>query len=184
MKKTYQNKILFYYNISDNGIFPNSIFPVILYKSVFNLPLLNPGSFIVTKFNNNSWENFWKGGVFDYHHYHSTAHEVLGAYKGNTKLQLGGEYGIVIEVEAGDVLVIPAGVAHKNLNPKNKFKCVGAYPKGTNYDMNYGRSSERPFADENIKKTPLPITDPVFGNDGPLIALWKIRFKLQKELLK
>jgi uncharacterized protein YjlB len=180
MKTTYQTKIIFHYHIHDNGVFPNNTLPVILYKSVFELPLLNPGGFIITEFKNNSWENAWKNGVYDYHHYHSTAHEVLGIYRGNAKLLLGGEDGIVIEAEQGDALVIPAGVSHKNISPGAKFKCVGAYPEGQNYDMNYGAATERPKTDENIKEVPLPLMDPVFGQGGPLIELWKVRFTTQK----
>jgi uncharacterized protein YjlB len=174
MKITYQNKIIFYYLISDNGIFPNSHLPVILYKSVFELPLLNPGRFIITALKNNLWENSWKNGVYNYNHYHSTAHEVLAVYKGKTKLLLGGENGLVVEIETGDVLVIPAGVAHKNITPENKFKCVGAYPKGQDYDMNYGKAGERPGTDENINKLRLPLMDPVFGVNGPIMDLWHI----------
>jgi uncharacterized protein YjlB len=174
MKTTYKDKIIFHYIIHDDGTFPNSTLPVILYKSVLDLPILNPGGFVITEFKNNFWENSWKDGVYDYHHYHSTAHEVLGIYKGSTKLILGGENGLIIEVETGDVLVIPAGVAHKNLTPDNKFRCVGAYPQGQNYDMNYGKPGERPATDENIKTVPLPKADPVFGEAGPLIDLWKI----------
>lgn len=81
-------------------------------------------------------------------------------------------------------MVIPAGVAHKNLSPANKFKCIGAYPTGQNYAMNYGDPSERPEADFNIKNLPLPVADPVFGEDGPLINLWKVKFTAQHIPLK
>jgi uncharacterized protein YjlB len=184
MKTTFQDKIVFHYYIHDDGIFPNSSLPVILYKSALELPLLNPAGFIITIFKNNSWENSWKNGVFDYHHYHSTAHEVLGVYNGSTKLLLGGDNGIVVEIEAGDVLVLPAGVAHKNISPGNKFKCVGAYPAGQNYAMNYGHPSERPEADYHIKNVPLPMADPVFGEEGPLISLWKVKFTVQHSPVK
>jgi uncharacterized protein YjlB len=175
MKTNFKNKLVFHYHLHDDGIFPNSVLPVVLYKSAFELPLLNPGGSVITHLKKNFWENSWKNGVYDYHHYHSTAHEIIVAYKGNAKLMLGGENGIVIELETGDALVIPAGVAHKNISPDNKFKCVGAYPKGQDYDMNYGKPVERPAADENIKTVPLPLTDPVFGDSGPLFDLWKIK---------
>ena len=74
--------------------------------------------------------------------------------------------------EAGDVIIIPAGVSHKNLDQSPDFRCVGAYPKGQSPDMKYGNPTERPDADERIKKVPLPKTDPVFGKAGPLIRLW------------
>lgn len=39
-------------------------------------------------------------------------------------------------------------------------------------DMNYGAASERPRADENIKKLALPVTDPLYGPSGVLIGEW------------
>ncbi|MGD8650012.1 MAG: hypothetical protein PVJ77_25990, partial [Desulfobacterales bacterium] len=73
---------------------------------------------------------------------------------------------------AGDVIIIPAGVAHKNLNQSLDFRCVGAYPAGQSPDMQYGKPSERPSADQNIRSVPLPETDPVFGKKGPLLEIW------------
>jgi uncharacterized protein YjlB len=71
------------------------------------------------------------------------------------------------------VIIIPAGVAHKNLNSTNDFRCVGAYPVGQHYDMNYGKKHERPEADNNIRKLPLPPTDPVYGLNGKLFTFWR-----------
>lgn len=85
---------------------------------------------------------------------------------------LGGPGQFETELEKGDVVVIPAGVAHKNLGDSGDFACVGAYPNGQAYDMNYGREGERPDVDENIKNTPLPQLDPLFGSSGPLVELW------------
>jgi hypothetical protein len=64
-------------------------------------------------------------------------------------VQLGGERGVVQEVHPGDVIIIPAGVAHKNLGPTADFGVVGAYPEGQDWDINYGRPGERPRADNN-----------------------------------
>jgi len=72
----------------------------------------------------------------------------------------------------GDVLVIPAGVAHKNLGASADLGVVGAYPRGQSPDMNDGHDGERPRADQNIAQVPLPAADPVFGVDGPLMRQW------------
>ena len=79
----------------------------------------------------------------------------------------------MVTAHSGDVIIIPAGVAHKNIDQSPDFKVVGAYPKGQTWDMNYGKSDERPLADERIKKVPLPMHDPVFGKTGPLMRLWQ-----------
>jgi uncharacterized protein YjlB len=60
-----------------------------------------------------------------------------------------------------------------NLGKEDDVICVGGYPDGREYDMNYGKAGERPKADNNIAATPLPPTDPVFGKNGPLLKLWK-----------
>jgi len=37
-----------------------------------------------------------------------------------------------------------------------------------------GRAGERPQADANIARVPLPAGDPVFGRAGPLREQWKL----------
>ncbi len=109
------------------------------------------------------------------HHYHSTAHEALGVYAGSARVQLGGESGPVFEIRAGDVVVIPAGVAHKRVASTAEFGVVGAYPDGQRPDMCYGSDGERPGTDENIRRVPAPRKDPVFGDEGPLLDVWMRR---------
>jgi uncharacterized protein YjlB len=79
-----------------------------------------------------------------------------------------------VRLEKGDVLIIPAGTAHKNLGKQNSVKCVGAYPEGMDFDMNYGKPGERPQMDKNIYKVKLPSKDPVFGKHGQLENFWKL----------
>lgn len=160
------------YRLSDNGIFPNSHLPALLYKKVFTTSE-NSSKAIIQAFAKNNWTNNWTGGVYTYHHYHSITHEALGIYKGQTVLQLGGEDGIKLTVEAGDVLIIPAGVAHKNLGKENDISCVGGYPNGQDFDINKGNAGERPGTDRNIAAVPLPETDPVTGKSGGLTTIWK-----------
>jgi uncharacterized protein YjlB len=85
---------------------------------------------------------------------------------------LGGPEGQGFDVRAGDVIVIPAGVAHKRLNSTGDFLVVGCYPPGQQMDLLRGQPGDRPKADENIAKVPLPGSDPVGGTSGPLPALW------------
>lgn len=159
--------------LRDDGVFPNNAdLPVLVYRSVLELPVLFPSKHIVKLFKNNGWENAWKDGVYDFHHYHSKTHEVLGVYKGYTTLLIGGKNGIRIRLQKGDVIIIPAGVAHKNIEPEAPFKCVGAYPKGFFFDMKTGEPSERPKADQNIAAVPIPPSDPVFGINGELKKYW------------
>ena len=158
--------------LKDDGVFPNSRFPALLYKGVLDIPLLFPAAHVKNVFEKNGWSNNWDAGIFEYHHYHSITHEVLGIYKGRTKVQLGGPAGKIIFIEKGDVLVIPAGVAHKNMGAENSVGVIGAYPEGRDYDMNYGKPGERPRTDQNIKKVPVPSGDPLGWKNG-LTQIWK-----------
>ena len=160
--------------LPDDGTFPNNDkLPVLVYKKVIDIPAQNPAGAVERIFHDNGWGGSWRNGIYSYQHYHSTAHEVLGIFSGEVNVQLGGPKGITINGSAGDVIIIPAGVAHKNLGSSADFACVGAYPPGQSWDMNYGKPGERPRADQNIAKVPLPGNDPVFGKDGPLVDKWK-----------
>ncbi|MCW3077695.1 MAG: cupin protein [Bacteroidetes bacterium] len=161
------------YHINDNGIFPNSELPVIIYKRVLDLPYLFASNAVRKLFKSNNWKNSWKSGVFEYHHYHSITHEVMGVAGGSTTILFGGDSGIKIVIEKGDVIIIPAGVAHKNLGKQNQVTCIGAYPEGKEYDMNYGKPGERPATDNKVKQAPRPLTDPVFGVNAGIAEYWK-----------
>jgi uncharacterized protein YjlB len=156
----------------DDGTYPNNRLPLVLFKQINSgTPTIDP-AIIETLFHGNNWVNSWRNGLYPFHHYHSTAHEVLGVYSGWVKAQLGGPSGRIFIIEAGDVAIVPAGVAHKNVDQSHDFKVLGAYPAGQIPDMKYGKRGERPGADENIKSVRLPANDPVYGKTGPLMQQW------------
>lgn len=68
--------------------------------------------------------------------------------------------------------MLPAGVAHKNCGAGTDLLVVGAYPEDQEWDLLRGRPGERPEADRNIARVPLPAMDPVYGADGPLGTRW------------
>jgi uncharacterized protein YjlB len=141
---------------------PNNRLPVLIYRG-------ERGRF-ESVFSGNGWVGIWRNGVYDFHHYHSNAHEVLGIEAGNATLQLGGDEGQQVEISAGDVLVLPAGTGHKRLRRSHDLLVVGAYPRGQDsYDLCRDRSPE---AELRITKVKLPETDPVRGPGGPLLSLW------------
>jgi uncharacterized protein YjlB len=149
---------------------PNSTLPVLIYRGVLADDATNKAGGFDALFEANGWTGIWRDGVYDYNHYHSNAHEVLGVAKGSAELQLGGDGGKSVKVEAGDVVVLPAGTGHRRISKSENFVVIGAYPAGQqHYDICRNRSPE---AELRIIKTKLPDTDPVHGKQGPLLELW------------
>ena len=156
----------------DDGKIPNSKFPLLLYRNAFAERQETGAAWLEQKFASHNWTNSWRNGVYSFHHYHSTSHEVLGIYAGTALLHLGGEQGQKVKVSAGDIIVIPAGVGHKNLG-STSLGVVGAYPDGRNWDLNRGLEGERPQADKNIAALPIPSADPLLGKNEGLTKIWK-----------
>lgn len=155
--------------LHDDGVIPNHpTLPVLIYQGVW---ADNPSS-AEQKMNDHRWGNSWVNGVFDYHHYHSNAHEALAVISGSVQIILGGEHGQVVTLQAGDIVVLPAGTGHKRLHASLDFRIAGAYPAGMKYNTRTGGPNERPQALCEIQEVPLPDTDPVYGEDGPLLKLW------------
>ena len=159
--------------LKDNGVFPNNeMLPLLVYRKALELPERDPAALLGDVFEQNHWPGAWRNGIFGFHHYHSTAHEVLGIYGGEAEVQFGGDDGITLTVCTGDVVIIPAGVAHKNLGSSREFGVVGAYPQGQRPDTCYGKPQERARADRNITTLALPLADPVYGADGIVQRYW------------
>jgi uncharacterized protein YjlB len=160
------------YRFEDDGRIPNNAaLPLLVYPGVLGHEQQRAHT-IEARFEDNEWGGTWVNGVFHYHHYHSTAHEALGVVSGSATIQFGGEQGELITVEAGDVVVIPAGVGHRNHKATADFRIVGAYPAGQSWDLCTGKPEERPDVLTNIRQVPLPQTDPVYGTQGPLLEAW------------
>src|SRR5438045_8850823 len=101
-------------NFNDDGIFPNSRLPLLVYQHAITTDAKDPSSIFEQRFAGNDWTNSWRDGIYSFPHYHSTSHEVLGVYSGAATLRLGDEQGKNTEVHAGEQMGIPAGVAQQN----------------------------------------------------------------------
>lgn len=154
-----------------NGFPNNERCPVLVYRHAFDQPV-SPHT-IEQRFTSNGWTNGWRAGVYSFDHFHSTAHEALGCFAGSAQLQLGGPNGQSLRLTAGDVVVIPAGVAHKSISSSDDFCVVGAYAEGKNYDMNYGDAGEKQTVERQLAALPLPKKDPLTGGPAPLLTFWK-----------
>jgi uncharacterized protein YjlB len=161
--------------LADDGDIPNNErLPLILYKGAVDVSGPDPDGAFEEVFHANGWGNGWRGAaIFSFHHYHARAHEVVGIAQGRARLQFGGPEGPVIDVEAGDAALIPAGVGHCRLDDEPGLSVVGAYPPGQAPDMNREGETDRAGIRARIAEVALPLSDPLMGKDGPAITLWR-----------
>jgi uncharacterized protein YjlB len=125
-------------------------------------------------FGSNGWGASWRDGIYDYVHYHSRIHEVLGIAGGHAKVQFGGKRGRSLALKAGDVAILPTGTGHQCLSATQDFLVVGAYPPSGRYDV-CTSSKDHERALKTIPKVGRPRKDPVFGGNGPLSKAWNRR---------
>jgi uncharacterized protein YjlB len=153
------------------GAVPNNIrFPALVYQHAFPAELADLTDAMEQRFAQHGWPPAWRNGIYDFHHYHSQGHEVLGIAKGSAELVLGGEGGRDLDVSAGDVLLLPAGTGHRRLRASSDFLVVGAYPRGQSGDIL--RDAPTAAIRAAIAGLARPPSDPVFGRDGPMQEHW------------
>jgi uncharacterized protein YjlB len=159
--------------LSRNGWVPNNDrLPVLLYRRAFAVEgAADPAAPLERTFGRNGWPAQWRNDVYGFHHYHSNVHEILGFAAGTARLILGGEGGPEITVNAGDVIVLPAGCGHCKTHGSADFLAVGAYPPGQNWHTCCSPPSALEL--ERIRTLTFPNSDPVTGTSGPLTRHWR-----------
>ena len=159
---------------ADDGRIPNNPkLPLILYRGAIDLAgSPDPETLIEKTFADNGWGDMWRNGIYPYVHFHSMIHEVIGIARGRAKVRFGGDNGEEIDIAPGDVVILPAGTGHQCLKHSRDLVVIGAYPPSGKYNL-CRTKAERAKAVAAIRKVPLPLIDPAFGPQGPLLALWR-----------
>jgi uncharacterized protein YjlB len=162
------------FRFTDDGLVPNNpTLPFLVYRGAVDVAGPDPAAAIERRFGTHGWGDMWRNGIYPFTHYHSRIHEALGVARGRARVRFGGKTGEELEIEAGDVAVLPAGTGHQRLSASADLLVVGAYPPQGTYDLCRATPSEHARAVTTIPLVPLPVTDPLYGADGPLIALWR-----------
>ena len=162
--------------IPAHGLIPNTSIqnkPMMIYHAAFNSK--PPASAIEEHLSSiGAVQPQWRYTMYSTSHFHSTSHEVLGIASGEARLCFGHERNpkrVEEVVKAGDVVVLPAGVAHRLLEDlAGGFQMVGSYPKGCNWDMCYGNKGEEEKI-ESIKELRWFQKDPIYGHEGPALEV-------------
>lgn len=167
------------HHIPAHSLTPNTSLqhkPLLIYKSAFRFPsgtTLNSVASTIESHLSTTGVVVpqWRYTMYSTSHFHSTSHEVLAITHGRARLCFGHEDNpdrVMEEVGRGDVIVLPAGVAHRLWEDLDGgFEMVGSYPKGCGWDMCYGRQGEE-HAWERIKGLRWFGKDPVYGDQGPV----------------
>lgn len=162
------------FRFDDDGDVPNSRLPLIVYSGAIDPRKGDAALAFEQLFGSNGWGNGWRNGIFPFHHYHSTAHEVLGIAAGTAEVRFGGEAGKTLTVKAGDAVLIPAGVGHKRLSSDPDLLVIGAYPRGQHADLMREGAEDTAGIRRRIATVRMPATDPVGGASGPAMKLWQV----------
>jgi len=149
---------------------PNNPLPVLIYRSAFSATENDLATQMERVFIENSWPPQWRDGIYPFHHYHSTAHEVLGIATGQVDVILGGEGGHALTARTGDVLVLPAGTGHCRISASDDLLVIGAYPPGEHWDI--CRTPATTEVLDRMRRVKFPASDPVTGPKGALPKLW------------
>lgn len=164
------------HRFSDDGIIPNHpSWPLVIYRgAVQPSKEFEAGVVIDTLFESNGWGRSWRDTVYDFVHYHSQIHEVLGVARGQATLEFGGIKGQRLKLNTGDIAILPAGTGHRLIEATKDFLVVGAYPSTGTYDE-CTDTRDRQDAVTRIKKVKRPDSDPVYGKAGGIVKLWRPR---------
>jgi uncharacterized protein YjlB len=159
----------------DDGTIPNNpALPMLYFQAALSfVGSPDPERVVEGVFRHNGWGHFWRNGIYPYVHYHSLIHEAMGIARGRAKVRFGGLGGREIDMAAGDIVVLPAGVGHQCLWADPNLMVIGAYPAHGEYNLCRGSKSEHKAALKTIPLVPLPDADPVYGKNGPLKRLWR-----------
>lgn len=137
----------------------NQTLPVLVYAEVFSGAEVTQN--LERLFAENGWSGLWRNGVFDYQHYHTGAHEVLGIGCGSGKCRCA----LAIAWCCLRVRVI------KTLDRRQISSSLGHIPPDRHADIQRAKPSSEQL--DTIADVGLPSSDPVQGPSGLLTTAWR-----------
>ncbi|CAM1508391.1 Fc.00g052390.m01.CDS01 [Cosmosporella sp. VM-42] len=166
------------YDFFQTEFVPNNKLPVLVYRSVLPQP---HNEETATEFvQGNGWLKGGTWGAIPRHHFHPNTHECYAVFRGSSTLLIGvgplenQSKGTAIRMDAGDVIILPAGVAHCSKDFQDDYRYIGAYPEGApKWRNEFCRDQEQcQTLRAEAEAVPVPDWDPVGGHEGHLHRLW------------
>jgi uncharacterized protein YjlB len=148
----------------------NRKLPVVLYRHALPPESGKLADEFEILFERNTWPAQWRDSIFDFHHFHATAHEVLGVTEASAEVIVGGPGGPVFTLHAGDALLLPAGTGHCLQSFERGFQVIAGYPAGQQWDLRREALTSEELDDMLALR--FPPLDPIDGKHGPVIEHW------------
>lgn len=123
------------YHLPPTALIPNSPYPLLHYRGVLDVKTNCTPEQVYDLFLSNGWQTQWifRYGSTQSSHYHSQTHECMAVLSGTATIRFGvadtdadmeknthgsgrEEGGVELHAEAGDVFILPAGLAHKTFD--------------------------------------------------------------------
>ena len=159
------------HRFADDGRIPNSVLPLLVYRGAL------AGSDLAVAFERrfavNDWRGAWRDGIFAYHHFHSTSHEVLGIAEGEAMVRFGGERGDELAGHGGRRRGHPGRVLGTGWSAARTTSSWSAPIPRAGRGMS--GAATRPNGRRCWLTSPrsrCPRSDPLEGADGPLLRAW------------
>ncbi|KAI1375620.1 hypothetical protein F4677DRAFT_421889 [Hypoxylon crocopeplum] len=131
---------------------------------------------------NGGWK---KGGAWNAWfkaHFHPNVHECYGVVQGTSELSLGRSpldppsKGMLLKVNRGDVVILPAGVSHCSSTASSDYRFVVLFPTGEPRWISvwFDQPTEgTPDYRRRCQMVPLPSHDPLYGEGMGLVETWR-----------
>lgn len=129
---------------SDDGIVPNNPrWPLILYRRALRFSTgFEPGTVIDSLFETNGRGRSWRDSIYDFVHYHSQVHEVLGVASGHALVEFGGVRGRRLRLAAGDVAICRQGSRRARISSSSEpIRRQGSMTNAPTHGFDRKRSS-------------------------------------------
>ncbi len=162
-------------DLADDGATPNNpLWPMLAYRGAITARALAADAYAFDRlFEVNGWPVGFRNGIYRFTHFHTVTHEALGIAAGSARVQFGGDSGPILDVAAGDAVLLPAGTGHRLIAASGDLLVIGAYPPAADYDLVRAGEGDITTHRARIAAVSRPESDPILGEAGGIGGFWR-----------